>query len=127
LCIAYRGTFDFDAWTFRFANVVGRHGHGVVPDFVEKLRREPERLGILGDGRQRKSYLHVGDCVDGILHAVENADPDIYNVGSEDTVSVTEIAEIGGTNSVSIPSSTTPAVRGAGRETFRVCVFPLRS
>jgi len=66
----------------------------VVPDFVDKLRQNPERPEILGDGKQRKSYIHVDDCVEGILHGVKNGDEDIYNVGSDDTVSVTEIAEI---------------------------------
>ncbi len=94
LCTAYEGSFGFDTWIFRFANIVGERGHGVVPDFVEKLENDPERLEILGDGRQRKSYLHVSDCVDAMVHAVENADGTVYNIGSRDTVSVTEIAEI---------------------------------
>lgn len=94
LCTAYQGSFGFDAWIFRFANILGERGHGVVPDFVEKLERNPEELEILGDGRQRKSYLHVDDCVDGIIHAVEQGDDTIYNIGSRDAVSVTEIAEI---------------------------------
>ncbi|MDY7083160.1 MAG: NAD-dependent epimerase/dehydratase family protein, partial [Halobacteria archaeon] len=94
LCTAYDGTFGIDSWVFRFANVVGRRGHGVVPDFVDKLRDDPERLEILGDGRQRKSYFHVSDCVEAMVHAVENARAGIYNIGTRDTISVTKIAEI---------------------------------
>jgi len=96
LCTAYQGTFGLDAYVYRFANVVGGRGHGVVPDFVEKLRDDPNKLRILGDGRQRKSYTHVEDCVDAMLHVVESdaCDETFYNIGTRDTVSVTRIAEV---------------------------------
>jgi len=96
LCTAYQGTFGLDAYVYRFANVVGGRGHGVVPDFVEKLRDDPSKLRILGDGRQRKSYTHVSDCVDAMLHVVESdaCDETFYNIGTHDTVSVTRIAEV---------------------------------
>ena len=95
LCTAYEGTFGVDTYIYRFANVVGGRGHGVVPDFVRKLEDDPTTLEILGDGRQRKSYTHVTDCVDAMMHIVENEECDetIYNIGTRDTVSVTRIAE----------------------------------
>jgi UDP-glucose 4-epimerase len=96
LCTAYQGTFGLDTYVYRFANVVGGRGHGVVPDFVEKLREDPTTLEILGDGRQRKSYTHVSDCLDAMLHVVESdaCDGTFYNIGTQDTVSVTRIAEV---------------------------------
>ena len=96
LCTAYEGTFGLDAYVYRFANVVGGRGHGVVPDFVDKLREDPTTLEILGDGRQRKSYTHVSDCIDAMVHVVESdaCDETFYNIGTHDTVSVTRIAEV---------------------------------
>ena len=96
LCTAYQGTFGLDAYVYRFANVVGGRGHGVVPDFVDKLREDPTTLEILGDGRQRKSYTHVSDCLNAMLHVVESdaCDETFYNIGTHDTVSVTRIAEV---------------------------------
>jgi UDP-glucose 4-epimerase len=57
------------AWIFRFANVIGaRSTHGVIFDFINKLRKDPGELEILGNGKQRKAYLTVDDCVDAILN-----------------------------------------------------------
>ena len=84
----------------RYANVVGpRSTHGVVVDFVSKLRCNSEFLEIMGDGEQRKSYLYVGDAVDATLRAVEwmlHSDKrcEVFNIGSEDWVSVKEIADL---------------------------------
>jgi UDP-glucose 4-epimerase len=68
----------------------------VVFDLVAKLRRDPKRLEILGDGTQKKSYCHVGDCVAGILAAWQAQRPlfDVFNVGSEDAIDVRAIADI---------------------------------
>lgn len=56
------------AWVYRFANIVGpRATHGAIHDFIGRLAKNPERLEVLGDGSQRKSYLHVQDCMDGML------------------------------------------------------------
>jgi Nucleoside-diphosphate-sugar epimerases len=63
LISTYAHSYDFTAWVFRFANIVGPHQRGnVVPDFIEKLLEDPEELEILGDGRQEKSYMHVDEC-----------------------------------------------------------------
>ena len=102
LICAYRHTFDVKGLVFRLANVVGgRSGHGVIIDFVRKLRENPKELEILGDGSQSKSYLHVEDCVDAVLHALkhflnEKKSFEVYNVGSLDKVDVKRIAEIVG-------------------------------
>ncbi|WP_254765942.1 NAD-dependent epimerase/dehydratase family protein [Salinilacihabitans rarus] len=88
---------DLTVWNVRFANVVGPGLRGaVIPDFVEKLRDDPETLTILGDGRQEKSYLHVTDCVDAMCHVVAHADDamNTYNLGTRTTTSVDRIAAI---------------------------------
>ncbi|PCR91317.1 NAD-dependent epimerase/dehydratase family protein [Natrinema ejinorense] len=88
---------DLTVWNFRFANVVGPRLRGaVIPDFIEKLRENPETLTVLGDGRQEKSYLHIEDCLDAILHTVEHADDamNTYNLGTRTTTSVDRIAAI---------------------------------
>jgi UDP-glucose 4-epimerase len=97
LISAFCGTFDFTAWMYRFANVVGSRGtHGVIVDFVEKLRKNPHELEILGDGRQCKPYLYVSDCVDAILfgftHATETVN--LFNLSCDTTTTVTRIAEM---------------------------------
>ena len=97
LLSAFAHTFGFRTWIFRFANVVGPGAtHGVVYDFLEKLRKDPTRLEILGDGRQSKGYLWVTDCVDGMILATERArEPvNVFNLAPEDTVSVAEIGRI---------------------------------
>ncbi|MEM2309530.1 MAG: NAD-dependent epimerase/dehydratase family protein [Candidatus Bathyarchaeia archaeon] len=97
LISGYSHLFGFKSVICRLANIVGpRSGHGVIYDFINKLMENPNRLEILGDGRQRKSYLYVRDCVEAMLTAAEGAkgQVEIYNIGSEDTVDVTSIANI---------------------------------
>jgi UDP-glucose 4-epimerase len=97
LCSVYAHSHDVQTWVFRFANVVGPRLRGaVVPDFIEKLREDPNRLTILGDGRQEKSYLHVSDCIAAIEHTLEHADEayNVYNLGTWSTTSVDQIAAI---------------------------------
>ncbi|MFC7155338.1 NAD-dependent epimerase/dehydratase family protein [Halomarina halobia] len=94
---AYAHSHGFTVWTFRFANIVGpRFGAGVVPDFVEKLRADPETLTILGDGEQEKSYMHAAECVEAMRYVIERAggDLNVYNLGTRDTTSVTRVADI---------------------------------
>jgi UDP-glucose 4-epimerase len=82
---------------FRFANIVGPYQRGnVVPDFIEKLTENPTELEILGDGRQEKSYMYVSECVSAMKYVVEHADDplNIYNLGTQTTTSVTDIADI---------------------------------
>ncbi|NJE85998.1 SDR family NAD(P)-dependent oxidoreductase [Thermococcus sp. CX2] len=100
LISGYAHTFDFKALVFRLANIIGeRSNHGVIYDFINKLRENPEELEILGDGTQRKSYLHVSDTVEGMLHIFEHFKSegktyDVYNLGNDDWITVKEIAEI---------------------------------
>ncbi len=97
LITSYSHTFDMQAWIFRFANIVGpRSTHGITVDFIRKLREDPTQLEILGDGKQEKSYLHVSECVDAILFAIEKSkeDVNIFNIGSEDTISATGIGRV---------------------------------
>ncbi|RLF90267.1 UDP-glucose 4-epimerase [Thermococci archaeon] len=96
----YAHTFDFNALIIRLANIIGKRSkHGVIYDFINKLRRNPEELEILGDGTQRKSYLHVSDTIEGMLTIFEHFRKegkrvDFYNLGNEDWITVREIAEI---------------------------------
>lgn len=100
LISGYAHTFDMKAIVFRLANIIGkRSNHGVIYDFINKLKKNPNRLEILGDGTQRKSYLHVSDTVEAMVHLFreflkEEKAFDVYNIGSEDWITVVEIAEI---------------------------------
>jgi UDP-glucose 4-epimerase len=97
LISAYAAMFGLTGCVFRFGNVVGpRQTHGVGFDFVRKLRDDPTRLEILGDGSQSKSYIHISDVVEAVLLAHERAPRPFaaYNVATGDYVTVTEIAEL---------------------------------
>jgi UDP-glucose 4-epimerase len=100
---AYAHGFGFTSLVFRFVSILGeRYTHGHVFDFYRALKRDPARLPVLGDGRQRKSYLYVGDCVAAILTAVDAhadgaGDFAVYNLGTDETVVVDDsIATITG-------------------------------
>ena len=97
LISGYCHSFDMKAVMFRFANVIGFRGtHGVLVDFINKLKENPAELEILGDGKQKKSYFLVEDCVGGIFTAIEKSEKisDVYNLGCEDWMDVTDIADI---------------------------------
>jgi UDP-glucose 4-epimerase len=97
LITSYSHTFDMQAWIFRFANIVGpRSTHGITVDFIKKLKENPFKLEILGDGKQEKSYLHVSECVNAILFVIEKSkqEVNIFNIGSEDTISATGIGKV---------------------------------
>jgi UDP-glucose 4-epimerase len=97
LIASYCAMFGLTACAFRFANVVGaRQTHGVGFDFLRRLREDPTRLRILGDGRQSKSYVHVTDIVAAVLLASAHAIAGfhVWNVATDDAVTVTEIAEM---------------------------------
>jgi len=90
-------SFDLQGWMFRFANVVGIRGtHGVIVDFINKLKKNPCELEILGDGRQKKPYLYVTECVDGIMHGFMHADDQInlFNLGVDSATEVKRIGEL---------------------------------
>jgi UDP-glucose 4-epimerase len=97
LISAYCHSYGMQGWVFRFANIIGeRSNHGVIWDFVHKLRENPRILEILGDGKQTKSYLEVHECVRAMLCAVDQAKGayNVLNIGSEDWIDVTGIADI---------------------------------
>jgi UDP-glucose 4-epimerase len=86
LIAAYCEGFGFRAHIFRFVSILGdRYTHGHVFDFVQQLRGDPSHLLILGNGRQRKSYLHVDDCVDAMLLSIRSANGkvNIFNLGTD--------------------------------------------
>ncbi len=94
---SYAAMYDIQSIIYRMANIVGpRSNHGVTYDFVEKLKKNPRELEVLGDGSQSKSYLHVEDCVEGIILGAEKSGErvEILNIGSGDRVDVLEIANI---------------------------------
>jgi UDP-glucose 4-epimerase len=91
LLTSYALGFGFRTWIFRFVSLLGpRYTHGHVIDFWRKLKRDPSRLDILGNGKQKKSYLHVADCVAAMLTAVEHArEPtNIFNLGHTEWIDV---------------------------------------
>ena len=98
LISSYCHTFDQNAVIYRFANVVGtRSTHNVLHDFIRKLRHDPTALEILGaEPGTMKSYVHVKDCVRGMVAGAEATDAqvEIYNIGSRDWMSVKDIADI---------------------------------
>jgi UDP-glucose 4-epimerase len=97
LLSAYAGCFGLHATIFRYANIIGpTMTHGVIFDFFEKLRATPDRLEVLGDGRQAKSYLRVEDCVTGMLVGAErgSAPVEAYNLATVDRTNVKTIAEL---------------------------------
>ncbi len=84
---AYSEGFGFQSWIFRFVSILGeRYTHGHVFDFYKKLLETPDRLDVLGNGKQRKSYLYVQDCIDAILLAIEKSDEkvNIFNLGTDE-------------------------------------------
>jgi UDP-glucose 4-epimerase len=92
LIAAYCHGFGFTGAIFRFVSILGeRYTHGHVFDFARSLRRDPTRLTVLGDGRQEKSYLYVGDCIEGMLaglRATAAGSAGIYNLGTDETIVV---------------------------------------
>ena len=84
LIAAYCEGFGFQSWIFRFVSILGeRYTHGHVIDFYRQLKADPSRLRVLGNGKQRKSYLYVRDCLDAIELAIARADApvNIFNLG----------------------------------------------
>ncbi len=90
---AYATAFGYQTWIFRFVSILGeRYTHGHVLDFYRQLLEHPERLDVLGNGRQRKSYLYVQDCVSAILLAAEKCTGavNIFNLGTDEYCEVND-------------------------------------
>jgi len=93
----YTKLYGIKAVVLRYANIVGpRLRHGVVWDFINKLLVDGRRLEILGDGKQVRSYMHVGDAVEATMIAWRRSkgDFEVYNVASEDWITVDEVADV---------------------------------
>jgi len=93
LIAAYCEGFGFQSWIFRFVSILGeRYTHGHVFDFYQKLKVDPTRLPVLGNGMQRKSYLYVQDCLDAMLLAIDKAidKVNIFNLGVDDYCEVNQ-------------------------------------
>lgn len=92
---AFSSTYGIQTWITRFPNVVGeRFTHGVIYDFIKKLRNNPEELEVLGNGEQCKPYVYVKDLVEAILYVIDNAEEkyNVYMIGSDSRTKVKEIA-----------------------------------
>jgi UDP-glucose 4-epimerase len=90
---AYCEGYNMQSWVFRFVSILGeRYTHGHVFDFYKQLIAHPDYLDVLGNGLQRKSYLYVQDCVDGILQVIDkrNAPVNIFNLGTDEHCQVKE-------------------------------------
>ena len=114
LVSAYAHSYGFTSYIFRFANIIdGRMNHGILHDFFEKLRADPNRLEVLGDGTQAKSYLRTEDCVGGMLHVANavGAPVNLYNLGADDRTAVRSIAE----KVVAVHGGRAQIVYGTGR------------
>jgi UDP-glucose 4-epimerase len=100
LISAFQNLFGWQCWIFRFANIVGpkvrKKGRTVIGDFIMRLRENPRRLTILGNGEQAKSYLLSEECIDAMLFIVGHAgEPlNVYNVGCDGSLRVTRIADM---------------------------------
>ena len=93
LLSAFAEGFDFQVWIFRFVSILGeRYSHGHVYDFYKQLLKDTTKLAVLGNGKQRKSYLYVGDCIDAIMVAIENANDkvNILNLGTDEYCEVND-------------------------------------
>ncbi|HSQ67046.1 MAG TPA: NAD-dependent epimerase/dehydratase family protein [Polyangiaceae bacterium] len=96
---AYCNLFGIQAWVYRFGNVIGeRTNHGIIYDFIAKLKKSPEELEVLGTGKGEKNYFLVEECIHGMLythHRVPDGPfPVLVNLGTDSTSKVMEIAEI---------------------------------
>jgi UDP-glucose 4-epimerase len=93
---AYAGGFGFTAYIFRFVSILGeRYSHGHVYDFYRQLSQDPTKLTVLGNGKQRKSYLYVQDCVDAILTVLDRGasapgSVNVYNLGADEYCEVND-------------------------------------
>jgi len=89
---------NFRAWIFRFANVTGKNqNRGAIWDFIHQLKENPEKLTVLGNGKQRKSFFDVDDCVRGLIDIPKkdkNLNVEVYNLGNDQIITVGEIAKL---------------------------------
>ncbi len=107
LLCAFAHQFDINVWIYRFANVVGANlTHGAIFDFVAQLKAQDSVLRVLGNGLQKKSYLHVDDCISGMWHGFRNSSErvNIFNLASQGVTEVrfivNEVLRLSGSRAV---------------------------
>lgn len=94
---AYCEYYGIQSWIFRFVSWIGeRYTHGVIYDFMKKLKENPNQLEILGDGKQKKSYLYVKDGVEAVFFAIKNfkEKKNLFNLGHTEFMNVVDLANI---------------------------------
>ncbi|MFI5412441.1 MAG: NAD-dependent epimerase/dehydratase family protein [Candidatus Micrarchaeales archaeon] len=97
LISAFSHLFGMRYYIYRYANIVGKNStHGVVLDFKKRLKENPKELTVFGDGKQRKSYLDVVDCVDGMLYIYQKSksNENIFNLATDDQMQVSDIVKV---------------------------------
>lgn len=97
LITAFAHCYGIRAWIFRFGNVAGRNGtHGIIVDLMNQLKRRPKYLKVLGDGNQAKPYIHVDDCVDGMLFGLSRSKKDVncFNLTNRGATKVKAIVKL---------------------------------
>lgn len=97
LISAYCEGFGFQSWIFRFVSILGeRYTHGHIFDFYQKLKNEPTFMTVLGNGKQRKSYLYIQDCIDAIMLSLDKANEkiNIFNLGVDAYIEVNKSIDL---------------------------------
>jgi UDP-glucose 4-epimerase len=92
----YSKQYGLDITIVRFSNVYGPKGHGVIPDFIDKLSRNPEKLEIIGTGLQSRDFVHISDVVDALILSAVNEDAigETYNIGFGKTTKIIDLAKM---------------------------------
>jgi UDP-glucose 4-epimerase len=95
-CNMYSKQYGLDITIVRFSNVYGPKGHGVIPDFIDKLSRNPEKLEIIGTGLQSRDFVHISDVVDALILSAVNEDAigETYNIGFGKTTKIIDLAKM---------------------------------
>mgnify|MGYP001497154518 FL=1 len=97
LISSYCEGYNFKSWIFRFVGVLGeRYTHGHLYDFYKKLKKNPLEINVLGNGKQRKSYIYIQDCIDSMICAIEKSTNiiNIYNLGCDEYIEVDDSVKI---------------------------------
>ena len=96
LISSYCEGYGFDGYVYRFVSIIGeRYTHGVVFSFMKQLAEHPDHIDFLSDGTPLKSYLYVGDCIEGILHGLKHGKKgfNVFNLGTDEARKVSEMAD----------------------------------
>jgi UDP-glucose 4-epimerase len=95
-CNMYSKQYGLDITIVRFSNVYGPKGHGVIPDFIDKLSRTPEKLEIIGTGLQSRDFVHISDVVNALILSAVNDDAigETYNIGFGKTTKIIDLAKM---------------------------------